>query len=145
MIFNIFYIYLQKMVKSKDNFKVIVAGSRGFNNYKLLVQQCNRFLSEKRKDCNIIIISGGARGADKLGEKYAKDEGFDLEVYPAEWDKYGRSAGFRRNEKMGDIADAVIAFWDGKSHGTKHMIDIANDKGLLVRVVNYETSNEEKK
>lgn len=124
-----------------DNFKVIIAGSRGFSNYKLLHEQCNKFLREKRKTYNIIIISGGARGADKLGEKYSQDEGFELEVYLADWDKYGKRAGFRRNEQMGELADALIAFWDGKSHGTKHMIDIMNDKKLEVRVVEYETTN----
>jgi hypothetical protein len=76
-----------------------------------------------------------------LGEKYAKEEGFDLEIYPAQWDKYGKSAGFRRNEQMAKIADALIAFWDGKSHGTKHMIDIMNEKNLQVKVVEYEASN----
>ena len=124
-----------------ENFKVIIAGSRGFSNYKLLHEQCNKFLREKRKTHNIIIISGGARGADKLGEKYSQDEGFALEVFKANWDKYGKSAGFRRNEQMGEVADALIAFWDGKSHGTKHMIDIMNDKKLEVRVINYETTN----
>ena len=123
-----------------DNFKVIIAGSRGFSNYKLLHEQCNKFLREKRKTHNIIIISGGARGADKLGEKYSQDEGFALEVFKANWDKYGKSAGFRRNEQMGEVADALIAFWDGKSHGTKHMIDIMNNKNLEVRVINYEAT-----
>lgn len=124
-----------------DNFKVIIAGSRGFSNYKLLHEQCNKFLREKRKTYNIIIISGGARGADKLGEKYSQDEGFALEVFKANWDKYGKSAGFRRNEQMAEIADALIAFWDGKSHGTKHMIDIMKEKNLDVRVINYDTTN----
>lgn len=123
-----------------DNFKVIIAGSRGFSNYKLLREECNKFLREKRKTDNIIIVSGGAQGADSLGEKYSQDEGFDLEVYPAQWKKFGRSAGFRRNEQMAEVADALIAFWDGKSHGTKHMIDIMNEKKLLVKVVDYETS-----
>lgn len=124
-----------------ENFKVIIAGSRGFSNYRLLKEQCNKYLREKRKTCNIVVISGHARGADTLGEKYAKEEGFDLEIYPAQWDKYGKSAGFRRNEQMGNIADALIAFWDGKSHGTKHMIDIMNEKNLQVKVVEYEASN----
>ena len=124
-----------------ENFKVIIAGSRGFSNYKLLHEQCNKFLRDKRKTHNIIIISGGARGADKLGEKYSQDEGFALEVFKANWDKYGKSAGFRRNEQMGEVADALIAFWDGKSHGTKHMIDIMNNKNLEVRVINYEATN----
>ena len=89
----------------------------------------------------MIIVSGGARGADSLGEKYSDEEGFDLEVYPAQWDKYGKRAGFRRNEQMAEVADALIAFWDGKSHGTKHMIDIMNNKNLEVRVVKYETTD----
>ena len=124
-----------------ENFKVIIAGSRGFSNYKLLKEKCNEYLREKRKEYNIIIISGGARGADTLGEKYAQDEGFSLEVFPANWNKFGKSAGFIRNEQMAEVADALIAFWDGKSHGTKHMIEIMKNKKLLVRVVNYETSD----
>ena len=124
-----------------DNFKVIIAGSRGFSNYKLLREQCNKFLREKRKTSNIIVVSGNARGADSLGEKYAQDEGFTLEIYPAQWKKFGKRAGYRRNEQMAEVADALIAFWDGSSKGTKHMIDIMNEKNLLVRVVEYETNN----
>lgn len=124
-----------------DNFKVIIAGSRGFSNYKLLREQCNKFLREKRKTSNIIVVSGHARGADTLGEKYAQDEGFTLEIYPAQWKKFGKRAGYRRNEQMAEVADALIAFWDGSSKGTKHMIDIMNEKNLLVRVVEYETNN----
>ena len=124
-----------------DNFKVIIAGSRGFSNYKLLREQCNKFLREKRKTSNIIVVSGHARGADTLGEKYAQDEGFALEIYPAQWKKFGKRARYRRNEQMAEVADALIAFWDGSSKGTKHMIDIMNEKNLLVRVVEYETAN----
>ena len=124
-----------------DNFKVIIAGSRGFSNYKLLREQCNKFLREKRKTSNIIVVSGHARGTDTLGEKYAQDEGFTLEIYPAQWKKFGKRAGYRRNEQMAEVADALIAFWDGSSKGTKHMIDIMNEKNLLVRVVEYETNN----
>ena len=124
-----------------ENFKVIIAGSRGFSNYKLLKEKCNEYLREKRKEYNIIIISGGARGADFYGEKYAQDEGFSLEVFPANWNKFGKSAGFIRNEQMAEVADALIAFWDGKSNGTKHMIEVMENKKLLVRVVNYETSD----
>ena len=127
-----------------NNFKVIIAGSRGFSNYKLLREQCNKFLREKRKTSNIIVVSGNARGADTLGEKYAQDEGFDLEIYPAQWKKLGKQAGYRRNEQMAEVADALIAFWDGESKGTKHMIDIMNAKSLQVKVVEYETTNKEK-
>ena len=127
-----------------DNFKVIIAGSRGFSNYKLLREQCNKYHREKKKTSNIIIVSGHARGADTLGEKYAQDEGFDLEIYPAQWKKLGKQAGYRRNEQMAEVADALIAFWDGESKGTKHMIDIMNAKSLQVKVVEYETTNKEK-
>jgi len=123
--------------EKKENFKVIIAGSRGFSNYKLLKETCDKYLREKKKTHNVVVISGHARGADTLGEKYASDEDLDLEIYPADWKKYGKSAGFMRNEQMADISDAVIAFWNGESHGTKHMIDIAEEKGLNVKVVNY--------
>lgn len=123
--------------EKKENFKVVIAGSRGFSNYKLLKETCDKYLREKKKTHNVVVISGHARGADSLGEKYASDEDLDLEIYPADWKKYGKSAGFMRNEQMADIADAVIAFWNGESHGTKHMIDIAEEKGLNVKVVNY--------
>jgi len=123
--------------EKKDNFKVIIAGSRGFSNYKLLKETCDKLLKDKKKTHNVIVISGNAKGADSLGEKYSNDEGLDLEIFPADWKKFGKSAGFRRNEQMAEFADALIAFWDGKSHGTKHMIDTATEKGMNVRVVNY--------
>ena len=72
-----------------------------------------------------------------LAKKYANDEGLDLEIFPADWKKFGKSAGFRRNEQMAEFADGLIAFWDGESHGTKHMIDIANEKGIKTKVIEY--------
>ena len=128
---------MSKKSEKKENFKVIIAGSRGFSNYKLLKDTCNNALREKKKTHNVIIISGHAKGADALGEKYANDEGLDLEIFPADWKKFGKSAGFRRNEQMAEFADGLIAFWDGESHGTKHMIDIANEKGIKTKVIEY--------
>lgn len=122
---------------NKKKFRVVIAGSRGFNDYDLLSKKCNEFLIEKRKNYDVIVVSGGARGADKTGEEYAKNEGFLVEVYLADWDKYGKKAGFIRNCQMGEVADALIAFWDGESHGTKHMIEYCKSKGLDVRVVKY--------
>lgn len=121
----------------KEKFRVIIAGSRDFNNYDLLVSKCDYFLSEKQKTHDIVIISGTARGADKLGEKYAEEMGYELEKYPADWDKYGKSAGCIRNKEMAENADAVICFWNGISVGTKHMVDIAKEKGLMLKVVRY--------
>lgn len=118
--------------------KVIVAGGREFSNYNLLQQKCDHYLSNKVKEgYNIVIVSGTARGADSLGERYAKERGYKISRHPADWNTYGRRAGYLRNAEMANVADALIAFWDGKSPGTKSMIKLAEDKGLMVRVVNY--------
>ncbi len=80
------------------------------------------------------IISGGAKGADAIGELYAKSNDIPLEVFKADWDKLGRGAGAIRNTEMANNANALIALWDGKSRGTGHMIYIANKLGLKVHV-----------
>lgn len=121
----------------KEKFRVIIAGSRDFNDYNLLEEKCNFLLSEKVKTHDIVIVSGTARGADKLGERYAEEYGYEIDAHPADWDKYGKSAGYKRNTQMGEVADAVICFWDGVSKGTKHMIDIAKEKNLMLRVIRY--------
>lgn len=111
--------------------RVIIAGSRNYSNYHEPKEVCDKYLS---KSTDICIISGTANGADKLGEQYAKEKGFSLKQFPADWDKHGKSAGYIRNKEMADNADALIAFWDGASSGTKHMINIAREKKLLVRI-----------
>jgi len=111
--------------------KVIIAGSRGFNNYETLCKVCDYMLSKQKE---IEIVSGTASGADKLGELYAKLNEHSLKKFPADWDNIGKSAGYVRNEQMAKYADALIAFWDGKSRGTKHMIDLATKYKLKVKV-----------
>lgn len=86
------------------------------------------------------VISGAARGADRLGEAWSARSGVPCERFPAEWDRHGRAAGFIRNEIMSERADALIALWDGSSRGTKHMIDTALRKGLRVYVHKISTS-----
>lgn len=115
-------------------FRVIIAGSRSFNDYELLKSRCDFFLQNKS---DVVIISGTAQGADSLGERYASERGFSVLRFPAHWDMYGKGAGYIRNITMAKNADAVIAFWDGNSPGTKHMIDIANQKKLPVRIVRF--------
>lgn len=117
--------------------RVVVAGCRNYNNYdeaKLYIDFC---LSDIRKENNIIIVSGCASGADAIGEKYALENGFEVEKYPADWAKYGKSAGPKRNEQMAKISDYVICFWDGKSKGTKSMIDFAKkcNKPLKIKKI----------
>ena len=113
--------------------RVIIAGSRGFADYAFLRQKMDYLLSETPG--GITIVSGGARGADSMGERYAGERGYEVARYPAEWEKYGKSAGYRRNAVMAANADALVAFWDGKSPGTRHMINLAMEKGLKIRLV----------
>lgn len=114
--------------------KVIIAGSRNFNDYKFLCEKCDKILSNQK---DIEIVSGTANGADKLGETYAIENNYKLTKFPADWNKYGKTAGYLRNMQMAEYADALIAFWDGKSKGTKHMIDLAKQYGLKVRIILY--------
>ena len=114
--------------------RIVIAGCRDFNDYKEAKEYIDFCISNIRKGNEIIIVSGGASGADALGERYAKENGFKIERYPAEWEKYGRSAGPKRNEIMAKICDYVICFWDGKSRGTKSMIEYAKKYGKPIRI-----------
>lgn len=114
--------------------KVIIAGGRDFSDYELLKTKCDNILSNSS---DISIVSGTARGADILGEHYALEHGYPVHKYPADWETHGKSAGYKRNVQMAEVADALIAFWDGQSRGTKHMIDIATNMELKVRVIKY--------
>lgn len=143
------YIELDNFLNDKESvvnmFKVVVAGSRGFNNYAYIEEALDQQIMEIMEELDIIddieIVSGGAKGADKLGEKYAKERGYSLKIFPAEWNKYGKSAGYKRNAQMAEYADAVIVFWDGESKGTKHMIDLANEKQLYLAINEYDESD----
>ena len=118
-----------------SNYKVVVAGGRNFNNYQLLNEKLDKIL--KNKMPNVTIISGTAKGADRLGELYAQHHNIALQQYPANWDFFGRRAGYLRNIQMAEAADAVIVFWDGESRGTKMMIDIAKTYHLPLRIIRY--------
>lgn len=116
-------------------YKVVVAGGRDFSDYELLKSYLDEFLADKE---DIQIVSGGASGADTLGEKYAMEKNLSIRVFLADWQQFGKSAGYKRNAQMAEYGDACVAFWDGKSKGTKHMIDLANTFKLTVEVVKYE-------
>lgn len=92
-------------------FKVIICGSREFDDYELLKEKCDNILSRKRDSGEeIVIVSGAANGADSLGEEYAKERGFRVERYPADWKTFGKRAGYIRNKKMAEVGNACIAF-----------------------------------
>ena len=119
-------------------FKVIIAGSREFDNYDMLKEKCDKILSRKVDEGEeIVIVSGTARGADTLGEKYAEERGYKIERYPANWDKYGKRAGYLRNKKMAEVSNACIVFLSSKAEnkGSKMMISIATEEKLLIRVI----------
>ena len=102
--------------------RIVVAGCRDYDNYEEAKEYIDKCVCELKNEYELIFVSGGCRGADKLGERYAHELGYKVEYYPAEWDKYGKSAGPKRNEKMAEVSDYIICFWDGKSKGTKLMI-----------------------
>ena len=141
--------------------KVIIAGSRDFNDYDYLEKSCHKIFYALAKEYSILtnnikkdisnmeIISGIARGADSLGEQFAKKYNIKTKRFPADWNTYGKSAGYLRNKRMAEYAVAdestgvLIAFWDGKSKGTQHMINLARKNNLITFVVNYETDEVE--
>lgn len=108
--------------------RTIIAGSRTatFVHVRAAVDAC------PFKDAITCVISGTARGADTFGEHIAAVEGWAVDRKPADWTRYGKRAGYLRNEEMAQAAEALIAVWDGGSKGTGHMIEIAHQHNLLV-------------
>ena len=127
-----------------DELRIVIAGSRDFNDYELLKREVlNIVKHDNRPKDYVKVISGGARGADTLGERFAKESGLEIKRFSPEWNGLGKRAGYVRNAEMAEFAvednnyGVLIAFWDGKSKGTKHMIDLANKNGLEVHIVNF--------
>ena len=114
--------------------RVIVAGGREFNQKTRLFKYLDQY---HEKTPITSVVCGMARGADSIGKEWAESRGVAVNKFPADWDNLGKKAGPLRNIDMANNADALIAVWDGKSSGTKHMINTARGKGLLVTVLNY--------
>jgi len=125
------------LLEAKKN-RVIVAGSRGFTDFGLLCDELDLFLVEQGlPTTETTIVSGTAKGADLLGEKYAMDLGMKLARFAPNWGLHGKKAGPIRNVEMAEYATHCIVFWDGKSRGSKHMIDTAQAKGLPTKIIRY--------
>ena len=118
-------------------YKLIIAGSRGWNDYPALINAMADFTQHYKITQPIQIVSGTARGADQLGEHLAKEYGLSLVRMPAEWDRFGRSAGYKRNERMAHYADGCIVLWDGQSRGSIHMHNLAKTYNLQRMLVSY--------
>lgn len=126
-----------------NTFKLIVAGSRSFCNYAVVKDKVDHLLSNRVLNHQIEIVSGGAQGPDTLGRAYAIEQGYRVSLMLADWEVEGKSAGMRRNERMADYADAAVVFWDGKSVGSKHMIDEMKRRNKPVRVVRVDVVRQE--
>ena len=113
--------------------KLIIAGGRDFNKGEILYKT----LYGLSIDIIDEIVCGNARGADTLGAEWAHLKSIPVKYFPAQWDTYGKSAGYIRNAEMADYADALIAFWDGQSKGTAHMIQTMKIKKKPYWVYNY--------
>lgn len=120
--------------------KAIIAGTRYFDDYGLL---CRTLGAWPPSDLQGLpepiteVVSGCAMGADRLGERWAKERGVPIRIFPAEWAMHGRRAGYVRNSQMAEYADVLVAFWDGKSRGTAMMIDLMKRANKPVVVVRY--------
>ena len=113
--------------------KVAVIGSRSFADYGLLCRTLDAIPELST------IVSGGAPGADSLGERYSDERGLAKQIYRPDWARYGRGAGKVRNKTIVDASDLVVAFWDGASTGTRHALDYAKQRGKPVRVVRFDS------
>ena len=112
--------------------RVIIAGSRHFSDYKVFSSVVDNCLTRIRNEYEIIILSGHCSGADMMAERYARENEFELEVFPADW-SLGRKAGPLRNKAMVDIADYAIAFPSG-GRGTQSLVNFAKQKGIPTKV-----------
>ena len=116
--------------------RTIIAGGRNFNDSDFFIKSIDEVTGIA---WNIDeVVSGRAKGADTFGETWAYATKTLIKIFPADWNKYGKSAGLIRNQEMADYADALVAFWDKKSRGTRSMISIAIKQGLYVKVFYYE-------
>ena len=122
----------------KPEFRVVIAGSRSFKDLGLMRAKCDSILTSKALTHMVVIISGTAGGADRLGEEYGQERGFEVRRFPADWERYKKRAGIIRNQQMLDVADAVIVFWNGISPGSENMASIADAKGAPLRVIRFQ-------
>lgn len=133
-------------------YRIIIAGGRNFDDTYLFESTVSKYIADlfsrhqrenpNNMDFTIEVVSGGASGADSMGEKYASFLGYPVKQFLPNWNLYGRAAGPIRNKQMAEYANEdgngiLIAFWDGKSKGTKSMIELAKIYGLVIHICKY--------
>lgn len=132
-----------KLCRKKDKnktFYLLIAGTRTYDDYFEFCAVCDHMLSEVKMP--VCIVSGGAKGADALAERYAKEHDHQLKVFPARWNKYGKKAGPLRNIEMNDYISehdnrGCLCLWDGKSKGTESNFKLARERGTRLSIWNY--------
>lgn len=124
-------------ITQSHKIRLLIAGSRTFDDYGRLEMECKELLLSLAplQPTDICIISGTAKGADKLGERFAEKYGFCIERFPANWDLYGKSAGYIRNRQMSFVANYALIFWDGKSKGTEGMVGLCKEQNINLKVI----------
>ena len=115
--------------------KVIVAGRRDFSDSDYVFEQLDKALANTIKNREIEIVQGGAAGVECIAGMWAASRFYKQRVFRAKWNEHGRAAGPIRNRKMAEYGDILIAFWNGKSPGTKNMINVARELGLPTLVI----------
>ena len=133
----------QCILALQRDFYLLIAGSRGYDNYEEMKTQTDYILSNKTSQgFHIHIVSGGARGADTLAKMYAEERGYQYHEFPADWNTYGKSAGYIRNRRMHEFicqfpSRGVLCFWDGQSKGTSHNFELCKTYKNPLRIYKY--------
>lgn len=117
--------------------KLIIAGGRDFNDDNAVALAIYNMVNAGHIDTDCELVCGMARGADAAGLRYFNKHGNTVHEFKPDWDGLGKRAGFVRNAEMGNFADGALIFWDGKSKGTKHMIDIMKKLNKPTWIVEY--------
>ena len=128
-------------VDDENEFFCMIIGTRTFDDYETMKDTVDKMLINK-KNKDIVVVSGGANGADSLAEQYAREKGYQLVVFPANWDEEGKRAGYNRNKRMHEYLSkkedkGVIAFWDGASKGTAHSFSLSKKYHNPIKCYNY--------
>jgi len=113
--------------------KLAIVGSRNFKSFRKMYLSIQKLMEVSDIE---LIVSGGAKGADTLAEHFADMYNIPKKIFKPDWNTFGKRAGFLRNKDIVDTADQVIAFWDGKSKGTKSTIDLAKEQNKLLKIIN---------
>lgn len=122
-------------------FHCLIVGSRGYTDYASFRAKCDALLAGKT---DIEIVSGGASGTDAMAERYARELGYSLQIFSAEWSRYGKRAGYVRNREMHSYISThaergVIAFWDEQSKGTAHSFALTKEFDNPLRIIKVDS------